>query len=99
MIPARKKKIKRKRKVSEMRIETDRIKDCPYKGLAAGIVNQAVNDYRKLLVRWRKYPKYRRRPSERQKLAELEEFFRSDWYQILCTVDGELVMQKIKNSV
>ena len=34
-----------------------------------------------------------------EELAELEEFFRSDWYKQLTEVDGEYLMERIRNDV
>ena len=34
-----------------------------------------------------------------EELAELEEFFRSEWYKKLTEVDGEYLMERIRNEV
>ena len=54
----------------------------PYENLANAIVLNAVEEYRK--------------SNNPQLLRDLERFFRSDWYQILTSVDGEMLIQKLR---
>ena len=70
----------------------------PYEETANAIIIQACNDYKRA---------YRRsilnsEPSdsmENVELIELEEFFRSDWYKKLTTVDGEELMEWLRTDV
>ena len=64
-----------------------------YQRLAMAIVKQAVLDYRKALQTL-KYS-----PRDQGALAEkdsLERFFRSQWFSILCDLDGEELMRMIR---
>ena len=69
----------------------------PYEELANAIVIQACNDYKKA------YKQSLRRSGivgeVDEELAELEAFFRSDWYKQLTEVDGEMLMERLKNEV
>ena len=65
----------------------------PWQDLANAVIVQAAKDYRTSLRRLRRKPKSRTALDE---IADLEEFFRSDWYRILTNVDGELLMRLIK---
>ena len=69
----------------------------PYEELGNAIVIQACNDYKKA------YKQSLRRSGivgeADEELAELEEFFRSDWYKQLTEVDGEYLMERLRNEV
>ncbi len=54
----------------------------PYENLANAIVLNAVEEYR--------------RSNNPQLLRDLERFFRSEWYQVLTSVDGEMLIQKLR---
>jgi hypothetical protein len=54
----------------------------PYENLANAIILKAVKDYRQT-------------KSERTE-AELERFFRSDWFHILTRIDGEWLINKLR---
>lgn len=62
-----------------------------YQLLANAIVLQAVNEYREALrqndtaAKWKK--------------ISLRRFFRSDWYKLLTNVDGEMLMERLKEEV
>ena len=65
----------------------------PYENLANAIVLSAVEDYRKALK------KYSRNPDSKSAKAEvdsLERFFRSQWYSILTSVEGEFLIRKLR---
>lgn len=64
--------------------------------LANAIVLQAVKDYRDALNKLQKYP---RNADARAMKNDCEKFFRSSWYQTLTSVDGEMLMQKLKAEV
>lgn len=69
----------------------------PYEELGNAIIIQACNDYKKA------YKQSLRRSGiageADEELAELEAFFRSDWYKQLTEVDGEMLMERLKNEV
>lgn len=57
----------------------------PFEILAQNIVLQAMDDY---------YTASRRR--DEREIERLERFFRSEWYELLFEVDGELVIKKLR---
>ena len=67
--------------------------DDNWQGLADAIVVQATRDYRAALLGLRKNPENIR------KLRELEDFFRSGWFPVLCDLDGVRLMWMLKNEV
>ena len=62
-----------------------------YYRLANAIILQAVNEYREALrqngtaAKWKK--------------ISLRRFFRSDWFKLLTNIDGELLMERLKEEV
>lgn len=67
-----------------------------YTELANAIVIQAAKDYRKALKTLKRYPRYE--PAKAM-VAEVEEFFRSEWYRTLTSVDAEMLMRKIRREI
>ena len=69
----------------------------PYEEIANAIVIQACNDYKNA------YRRHLRRSgivdTPDSELVALENFFRSDWYQILTSVDGEYLMERLRKEV
>jgi hypothetical protein len=65
----------------------------PWQSLANAIVILAAKDYRAALRRLRRNPKSKTALSE---IADLERFFRSDWYAMLTNVPGETLIRKLK---
>ena len=65
----------------------------PYENLAHAIIIRACNDYRIVLKMMKLHPKNK---ALRAEAVKLENFFRSPWYQVLTTVDGEVLIQKIR---
>ena len=65
----------------------------PYKELANGIILRAAKDYRRALRIQRRYPW-----SEiaEVRIDEIEGFFHSEWYEVLTEVDGEMLMEKLR---
>ena len=59
-----------------------------HEGLAAAIILQAVKDYRKALKK-----------GERERKRECERFFRSQWFGILTSVDGETLISRLRKEV
>ena len=54
----------------------------PYENLANAIVLQAVKDYRLT--------------DDEAELAEIEHFFRSDWFGVLTDVDPEYLIRRLR---
>ena len=67
-----------------------------YTDLANAIIIQAVKDYRNALKTLKRYPRYE---PAKAVVAEVEEFFRSDWYRMLTSVDAEMLMRKIRREI
>ena len=68
----------------------------PYQDLANAIILMAVKDYRDALKKLKKRPRYG--PAQDMK-NEVERFFRSDWYRELTSVDGNILIKKLKSEV
>lgn len=68
----------------------------PYENLANAIILQAVKDYRDVLKKLKKRPSYE--PAKIMK-NEVERFFRSDWYRELTSIDGNILIKKLKSEV
>ena len=54
----------------------------PYQALANAIIEQAVKDYRMT--------------DDPDDQAELEKFFRSEWYGVLTSLDAELLISLLR---
>ena len=67
-----------------------------YTELANAIIIQAVKDYRNALKTLKRYPRYE--PAKKV-VAEVEEFFRSEWYRTLTSVDADMLMTKIRREI
>ena len=65
----------------------------PYENLANAIVLQAVKDYRDALKRLKKKPRNQAAMSD---AMECERFVRAGWYKALTSVDGEYLIQKLR---
>ena len=63
------------------------------KQLMAAIVVRAVKDYSKILRKTKLTDK------DKAKKLELEQFFRSEWGELLTELDGEFCINKIKENV
>ena len=68
----------------------------PYEKLANAIVLQAVSDYRAALKKVKKNPKNR---DAIDGSLQIEKFFRSEWYQVLTSVDGEYLIDRLRKEV
>ena len=64
----------------------------PYEDLANAIVVQAVEDYRNARegIGSKRYP-------PKVVIREVERFFRSDWFLMLTRLDGEVLLEKLRN--
>ena len=67
----------------------------PYEKLGNAIVLQAVSDYRRALRKVKK-PKNR---EDIEGALRLEKFFRSEWYQVLTSVDGVYLIERLREEV
>ena len=72
---------------------TKNLADEPYEKLANAIIVQASNDY---LANLRKKIRNPGSASAEHDIREIERFFRSDWYQVLTSVDGEYLMGRLR---
>ena len=68
----------------------------PYERLVNAIILQAAADYRRGLKKLKKNPQNRDVLNE---VMQIEKFFRSSWYQVLTTVDGEFLIQKLRKEI
>ncbi|MBQ9871013.1 MAG: hypothetical protein IJM27_03700 [Eubacterium sp.] len=65
----------------------------PYENLANSIIAQAAEDYRTAIRDLKKCPyDYRSKDT----LREIERFFRSAWYEKLTTVEGEMILERLR---
>lgn len=65
----------------------------PYENLINAIILQAVKDYRDALKRLKKKPQ---NTDAMSTAMEIERFFHSAWYQIIASVDGDYLIQKLR---
>lgn len=68
----------------------------PYERLANAIILQAASDYRRDLRKLKKNPQNRDIMNE---VLQIEKFFRSPWYQVLTTVEGEFLIEKLQKEI
>ena len=64
-----------------------------WRALADSIILQAVEDYRRLS--WRRV----KRPNDlelRREISRIERFFRSDWFSVLCDLDGDKLLRDLR---
>ena len=64
-----------------------------YEELANAIVLQAVKDWRKAVKTLKKRHRYE---AAKQMRDECERFFRSEWFEELTSVDGSVILRKLK---
>ena len=62
--------------------------------LAAAIVGQACKDYTRALIRRHRHPEMSKHTKD---VRECEGFFRSSWCEVLCDVDGEMLITKLRH--
>lgn len=65
----------------------------PYERLANAIIISAVRDYRSALKRLKKNPRSR---DAMQEAMECERFFHSRWYSTLTAVDGDYLIDRLR---
>ena len=67
-----------------------------YEELANAIVLQAAKDYRVALKSLRANPRNRKALSDKE---EVERFFRSQWFTVLTSLDGETLIRSLNQEV
>ena len=65
----------------------------PYENLANAIILTAVDDYRRALKKYSQNPDSK---SAKAEVDSLERFFRSQWYSVLTSVEGEFLIRKLR---
>lgn len=67
-----------------------------YENLANAIILQAVRDYRVALKCLKVNPRNKTALADRN---EIKRFFRSDWFSVLTSVDGEMLIRSLQMEV
>ena len=67
-----------------------------YENLANAIILQAVKDYRMALKSLKANPRNRTAMADKD---GIERFFRSDWFSVLTSVDGEMLIRSLQMEV
>ena len=67
-----------------------------YENFANAIILQAVKDYRMALKCLKANPKNRTALADKD---EIERFFRSQWFTVLTSVDGEMLIRSLTMEV
>jgi hypothetical protein len=68
----------------------------PYENLAIAIIKSASRDYLAALRKLKKNPHSK---SAMQDALALERFFHSQWYQCLTSVDGDYLIDRLREEV
>lgn len=64
-----------------------------YENLAQAVILQAVKDYRTARKELKYHPKYK---DTKLMIEDCERFFRSDWFGVLTSVDGQMLLIKLQ---
>ena len=75
---------------------TKNLSEDPYEKLANAIIVQASKDY---MTNLRKKKRNLGSASAEHDIRECERFFRSGWYQVLTSVDGEYLIAKLRKAI
>ena len=67
-----------------------------YENLANAIILQAAKDYRMALKSLKANPRNRTAQADK---TEIERFFRSGWFSVLTSVDGEMLIRSLQMEV
>ena len=67
-----------------------------YENFANAIILQAVKDYRMALKCLKSNPKNRTARADKD---EIDRFFRSQWFTVLTSVDGEMLIRSLTMEV
>ena len=70
--------------------------DSGYRDLADAIILQAVTDYRRAHWKLRQCEQHK---EALEAIAECEGFFRSTWFSMLCSLDGDQLLQDLKREM
>lgn len=65
----------------------------PYEKLASAVILHAVKEYRTARKKLKKYPKNK---DAKLMIEGCERFFRSDWFAVLTSVDGQMLLKKLQ---
>ena len=65
----------------------------PYEALADAIILQAVKDFRDARKKLKYHPKNK---NAKLMIEDCEKFFRSDWFKTLTSIDGGMLLTKLK---
>lgn len=65
----------------------------PYENLAQEVILQAVKDYRTARKELKYYPKNK---DTKLMIEDCERFFRSDWFGVLTSVDGQMLLRRLQ---
>lgn len=65
----------------------------PYENLANAIILQAVKDYREAR---KKIKKRKKNEDAKLMVKDCERFFRSEWFNALTSLDGEMLLKKLQ---
>ena len=74
----------------------ERVEDYDYELLAEQIIIRAARDYRNALKRLSRHPE---NPTALETKKEVEQFFRSKWFQVLTDVDPNVLIEDIRAKV
>lgn len=74
------------------------VQDDPFRRLAAAIVEQAAQDYQEAMEYLYENPDGRKKMDSIVEKLEDEEFFRGDWYQMLCGINGEKMILQLREN-
>ena len=67
-----------------------------WQDLANAIILRAVADYRRAHDRNRMRPE---QPETLHEIRNIEQFFCSEWFSVLCTLDGRKILRKLKKQI
>ena len=65
----------------------------PYENFAQAVILQAVKDYRTARRKLKHHPKNK---EAKLMIEDCERFFRSDWFGVLTSVDGQMLLKKLQ---
>lgn len=68
----------------------------PYENLVNAIIKQAARDYMTALRKLKKNPRNKAAMTE---AMDLERFFHSGWYGCLTAVDGDYLIERLREEV
>jgi hypothetical protein len=75
---------------------TKNLGENPYEKLANAIVLSAATDYKAVLRKIKRNPENQ---NAMQDAMAIERFFRSGWYSVLTSVDGEYLMDRLRKEI